>query len=154
MALDNQAQIEIYARLIKIAKKGDRHAVIAAIKKEIEALNMLFEFTAEKPKNEAKEKFELFWKNYPKRDGSNPKAVAQKVFMMKLRLGADADHIIQGAKSYAQRESKRIGTVYIAQAMTWLRQDRWHDYLVRATGDSKEQRRQAAIEEMRANGHI
>jgi len=74
------------------------------------------------------EDFEKFWRAYPKRDGSSPKAPARKLFLAALKAGTEAGAIVGGAGRYAAAESERVGTPYIAQAVTWLRQRRWEDY--------------------------
>lgn len=82
--------------------------------------------------------FERFWKVYPRRDGANPKAPARQKFRQAVRGGADPETIIAGAAAYANAESERIGTPYIAQTKTWLNQRRWEDYgplpLLNSTG--------------------
>jgi hypothetical protein len=72
--------------------------------------------------------FEEFWKSYPRRDGANPKAPAEKLFLAAVKAGADPEQIIEGARRCSQRESKNIGTPYIPQAVKWLRDKRWIDY--------------------------
>lgn len=74
--------------------------------------------------------FESFWKTYPKREGSNPKEPARKRFMAIIKAGADPDAVIASARAYANemRENKQFGTPYVAQAITWLNQQRWKDY--------------------------
>jgi len=83
--------------------------------------------TATRP-TQANEDFEIFWKVYPKRDGANPKAPARKAFLAAVKSGTEPPAIVEGAKRYAAKERERIGTPYIAQALTWLRQRRWEDY--------------------------
>lgn len=76
------------------------------------------------------EVFEEFWKNYPKRDGSNPKHPAAQKFTAVLKSGVDAQIIIAAARSYRAEcnEKKITGTPLVAQAKTWLNQQRWGDY--------------------------
>lgn len=77
------------------------------------------------------QQFEEFWKAYPKRDGSNPKQPARKIFAAALKSGHQAEKITAGAERYtAFMQSKgSVGTAYVAQAQTWLRQARWDDEL-------------------------
>lgn len=72
---------------------------------------------------------EIFWKEYPKRDGANPKSPARKKFLAILKSGVSAETIIAGVRRYrSQLQSKQqIGTPYVAQAVTWLNQQRWED---------------------------
>lgn len=71
-----------------------------------------------------------FWSAYPKRDGANPRKPALKIFETAIKSGHDAKAIIAGAARYASelKASNQIGTPYVAQAATWLRQARWEDY--------------------------
>lgn len=76
------------------------------------------------------DRFDDFWKAYPKRDGANPKEPARKKFTAAVKAGADAETIISAAVRYARemREKQQFGTPYVAQAVTWLNQQRWGDY--------------------------
>ncbi|SKB97140.1 Uncharacterized conserved protein YdaU, DUF1376 family [Bosea thiooxidans] len=79
----------------------------------------------------ADEKFEEFWKAYPHRgEASDPKKPAREKFDRAVKRGADPEAIIAGAKRFAEIELRagRAGTEKCAQAVTWLNQDRWHDY--------------------------
>lgn len=80
--------------------------------------------------------FDLFWKAYPKRSGANPRAPAQKVFQGFVKAGISADDIIAGAKAHAIAEPEKVGTQYIPQAVKWLRDRRWEDYLSSATSSA------------------
>jgi hypothetical protein len=74
--------------------------------------------------------FEEFWKAYPKREGSNPKQPARKQFIRIIGRGEDAATVIAGARTYADelRRQGKLETPYVAQAQTWLGQQRWRDY--------------------------
>lgn len=74
--------------------------------------------------------FETFWSTYPKRDGANPREPARKRFKAAVKSGADPDSIILSARRYADemRQKGQFGTPYVAQAQTWLGQQRWFDY--------------------------
>jgi hypothetical protein len=69
-----------------------------------------------------------FWQAYPKRDGSNPKAPAEKRFIAACKAGAEPEAIIAGAKSYASKLADKVGTPFVMQAMTWLNRKCWIDY--------------------------
>ena len=75
------------------------------------------------------DRFEEFWKAYPKRDGANPKKPALKVFAQSVKSGHDPGAIIAGAERYRgfMRAKGQEGSQYVAQAVTWLRQARWED---------------------------
>lgn len=76
------------------------------------------------------EKFEEFWKAYPRREGSNPKHPAKQKFDAAVQAGTDPEWIITGAKRYAAESKQQniIQTPKVAQALTWLNQRRWGDY--------------------------
>lgn len=74
--------------------------------------------------------FEEFWKEYPKREGANPKQPARKKFISIVARGQDPAIIISSARAYADelRQQGKFGTPYVAQTQTWLGQQRWIDY--------------------------
>lgn len=74
-------------------------------------------------------RFEEFWKEYPSRDGDNPKIPAQLKFDALVKTGVDPELIIAGAKRYADemRRKDKVGTEFIAHALKWLSQQRWAD---------------------------
>jgi hypothetical protein len=73
-------------------------------------------------------KFEEFWRAYPKRKGDNPKNPARKQFFALVKQGVDPDAIIRGIKRACERNREKIGTEFIPQAIKWLRDRRWEDY--------------------------
>ena len=81
-------------------------------------------------KNDYTVRFEEFWQAYPpRRPHSNPRKPAQAKFEAALKHGTVPADIIRGAENYAayvQRE--RSDPKYIAQAQTWLGQERWKEY--------------------------
>jgi hypothetical protein len=79
-------------------------------------------------------KFEEFWSAYPRRDGPNPRKPAEQKFNALAKTGVDPDVMIAGAKQLAVEESRRgkIGTQFVAQAVTWLNQQRWSDHAASA----------------------
>ncbi|MET4210508.1 hypothetical protein [Bradyrhizobium sp. LA2.1] len=79
-------------------------------------------------------KFEEFWQAYPRRDGPNPRKPAEQKFNALAKTGVDPDVMIAGAKQLAIEESRRgkIGTQFVAQAVTWLNQQRWSDHAASA----------------------
>jgi hypothetical protein len=76
------------------------------------------------------DRFLEFWEAYPKRDGANPKEPARKKFFALIKSGVDPGAIIAGAGRYAadMRARAQDRTPYVAQALTWLNQQRWGDY--------------------------
>jgi hypothetical protein len=78
---------------------------------------------------DARDWFEEFWKEYPQRDGDNPKLPARMKFDGLVKTGLDPAIIIAGAKRYAEksREKGQAGTQYVAHALKWLNEQRWAD---------------------------
>ena len=76
------------------------------------------------------DRFDDFWKAYPRRDGANPKTPARKKFDALVKSGVDPGEIISAASRYAaeMRAKGQERTPYVAQAMTWLGQQRHGDY--------------------------
>jgi hypothetical protein len=76
------------------------------------------------------DRFDEFWRAYPRRDGANPRAPAEKKFKALVKGGIDPQVMIAGAAALALAESSKgnVGTPFIPQAMTWLNQQRWSDH--------------------------
>ncbi len=74
--------------------------------------------------------FDEFWRIYPsRRPHSNPKKPAREKFEAALKRGVSASVIIRGAENYAVYvEQETTDPRYIAQAVTWLNQERWAEY--------------------------
>lgn len=73
--------------------------------------------------------FSLFWLAYPKRS-PNPRALAEKEFARAVRGGADPVALRAAAAGYAAEcAAKAIAPEFVVHAATFLRQDRWRDYL-------------------------
>lgn len=85
---------------------------------------------ATRPKTD--ESFEGFWKAYPRRAGANPKSPAWKVFRTFVASGVEPQSIIDGARRCAEIERGKVNTEFIPQAVKWLRDRRWEDYLADA----------------------
>ncbi len=79
-----------------------------------------------------------FWRAYPRRDGANPKAPASKRFLAIIKSGTEPQEIINAAHRYAaeMRAKGQERTPYVAQAITWLNQQRWSDYSELAADES------------------
>ena len=73
--------------------------------------------------------FDEFWLAYPpRRPHSNPKKPARQKFEAAVKRGVDPQAITDGARRYA--EYTRLHTPdpkHVAQAVTWLNQERWHE---------------------------
>jgi hypothetical protein len=80
----------------------------------------------------ANSKFDEFWKEYPKRDGDNPRKTAEKKFAALVKTGVDPEVIIAGAKRASMEARKRndYGTRFIPQAIKWLNDQRFLDIAV------------------------
>ncbi len=78
----------------------------------------------------AQTEFDTFWQSYPsRRPHPNPKTPALAKFEAAVKKGTPSEGIIRGARNFAtyvQRE--RTEAKYVAQAQTWLSQERWTDY--------------------------
>jgi hypothetical protein len=74
--------------------------------------------------------FETFWRRYPsRRTHANPKEPARRKFAAAVRRGVDPADIIRGAENYrATIEANGADARYVAQAKTWLNEERWNDY--------------------------
>jgi hypothetical protein len=110
---------------------------------------------APSPGPQASANFEAFWTGYPKRQGANPRAPAEKAYARAIKSGATHEAIMAGVGSLCVVQRKDINTPYIPMATTWLSQERWRDYgdaAVAPTADmtpeeAKEAKRLAAIAE-------
>jgi hypothetical protein len=78
----------------------------------------------------ASSRFDEFWKEYPKRDGDNPRKPAEKKFNALVKTGVDPEFIIAGARkaSAEARRQSSYGTKFVPQAIKWLNDQRFHDY--------------------------
>jgi hypothetical protein len=81
--------------------------------------------------------FEKFRKAYPKRKGGNPWQPARKLFAAALKGGADPEQMIGAVKAGVGFDREKIGTEYIPQAATWLRDRRWEDFRMESAGPAK-----------------
>lgn len=89
---------------------------------------------AAKAARPSSEKFEEFWREYPKRDGDNPRKPAEKKFQALVKTGVDPDLIVSGARkaSAAARDRGIYGTKFVPQAIKWLNDQRFADFAVAA----------------------
>ena len=76
----------------------------------------------------AANRFEEFWKAYPRRKGDNPRKPAEDKFNRLVKTGIDPQVMIDAAARMALEKPDQVGTPYIPQAMTWLSQQRWIDH--------------------------
>ena len=85
----------------------------------------------------AEQQFEVFWRAYPsRRSHSNPKKPAREKFETAVKRGVAAADIIRGAQNYgAYVEREGTDSKYVAQALTWLNQERWAQYQEAAGGE-------------------
>jgi hypothetical protein len=77
----------------------------------------------------ATSKFDAFWRVYPHRTPhANPKKPAALKFEAAIKRGVDPAEIIAGAERYAAYVAREaIEPRFVAQAVTWLNQERWRD---------------------------
>jgi hypothetical protein len=72
--------------------------------------------------------FDEFWRVYPSRGRhANPRKPAQSKFAELVRRGLDPQKMIAAAVRYAAATADLDERRYIAQAVTWLRQERYED---------------------------
>jgi hypothetical protein len=73
--------------------------------------------------------FEEFWRVYPSRQPhQNPKKPARLKFEALIKRGEDPAKILSGARHYREAvERERTDPRYVAQAITWLYQERFAD---------------------------
>ena len=76
------------------------------------------------------QQFQTFWGIYPsRRPHSNPKKPARAKFEAAVKRGVAAVDIIRGAEHYAAYvEREGTDPKYVAQAKTWLNEERWLQY--------------------------
>lgn len=87
------------------------------------------------------EAFDGFWSEYPKRAGDNPKAPARKAYDALIKSGVDPGVIIAGLRKAIEANRDKIGTQYIPQAVTWLKERRFEQYTeAKANGHADEAR--------------
>lgn len=73
------------------------------------------------------EDFEKFWSAYPSRGAhGSPRKPASEKFRAAVRRGVDPLAIIRGAEGYAAAMAGK-DPQFVAQAVTWLSQERWAD---------------------------
>lgn len=78
------------------------------------------------------DEFEEWWKVIPKRgSAANPKKPAREKFGRLIRDGTPVGDLMRAGRLWRDAEiaGKRDGTEKVAQAITWLNQERWNDYL-------------------------
>jgi hypothetical protein len=109
---------------------------------------------ATRPPAVTDEDFEGFKQAYPKREGSQPWQPAKAAFERAVRNGETVARIIAAARKYAAEcdRTKITSTEKVAQALTWLNQKRWTDYLDGTEADLK--RRAEADLMMEARGYF
>lgn len=73
--------------------------------------------------------FEVFWRSFPKRCGSNPKKPARAMYERLIHSGeVTEDQLLDAACKTAKRDRDKVGTPYLPEVLTWLRQGRWEDF--------------------------
>jgi uncharacterized protein YdaU (DUF1376 family) len=127
------------------AKAGDANTTTTTIVEEFKKENSSTGTVGTKVRA-TDEGFEAFWQAYPKRDGSNPRMPAHKAWLVAVKSGTDPQTIIAAAKAYATDPSTKVGTPYVAQAVTWLHQQRWQDYAEKAAEYARLEAQRAAHE--------
>jgi hypothetical protein len=104
----------------------------------------------------ASSRFDEFWKEYPKREGDNPRKPAEKKFNALVKTGVDPGAIIAGARNASAEAKKRsiYATKFVPQAITWLTQQRFEDYAAQAfAGNPEELDWDAVLSVYKRTGH-
>jgi hypothetical protein len=104
-----------------------------------------------RPPVPANDEFERFKGAYPKREGAQPWQPARAAFERAVRNGEDPARIIGAARKYADEcdRTKITRTEKVAQALTWLNQKRWTDYLDGTEADTRRRAEQDLLMEAR-----
>lgn len=96
--------------------------------------------------------FEEFWKAYPRRKGGNSKHSAKVLFLSAVKSGVDGKRIVEAVRAGAGYDRDKIGTEFIPQAVKWLRDKRWEEYL---DGTEANEARIAQSEEfLKSRGYV
>ena len=84
-------------------------------------------------------RFEDFWNEYPKRNGSNPRKPAYQKFIKLINDGVCPDKLISAARQYEKWViHKKQDRQFVKQAITWLNQECWEDNLSIPKNELKE----------------
>jgi hypothetical protein len=76
--------------------------------------------------------FSEAWAKYPKRSGGNPKALAEKAWIARVKAGVPEQELLDATVGYAKvvRREGRENTVYVMQGSTlYGANERWKDFL-------------------------
>ena len=76
--------------------------------------------------------FSEAWAKYPKRSGGNPKALAEKAWVARVKTGVPEQELFDATVGYATvvRREGRENTVYVMQGATlYGANERWKDFL-------------------------
>jgi Helix-turn-helix domain len=86
--------------------------------------------SAMNPVDESDSLGEVFWRAYPSRaPHPNPKKPALLKFEAAVKRGVDPTAIIRGVENYARYVERHVTDPQrVAQAVTWLGQERWNDH--------------------------
>lgn len=106
--------------------------------------------TKKNSKRPANEDFREFWRSYPKRKGGDSRHSAEKLFLVAVNDGVDPKQIVAAIKAGIGFDQENIGTKFIPQAVKWLRDRRWEEYLDGSEADAD--RRAKNAEFMKAKG--
>ncbi|GIW89966.1 MAG: hypothetical protein KatS3mg109_0398 [Pirellulaceae bacterium] len=66
--------------------------------------------------------FELWWGEYPKRAGGNPRKAAYQAYVARRKAGVSAQELLDGVRRYRRYCQARgiVGTEFVKQAQFWL----------------------------------
>jgi hypothetical protein len=103
----------------------------------------------------ARSRFDEFWKEYPKRDGDNPRKPAEKKFNALVKTGVDPEIMIAGARQAAADARKRsiYATKFVPQAIKWLNDQRFLDVATQAFNEPAAVDWEQVLSVYRRTGH-
>ena len=88
-------------------------------------------------KTQYPEEFETFWKNYPRRSGSNPKNQAYRAWRKATKV-VTPERLRSTLPGYFASLNGKAGTEYVLMAATYLNQKRYEEFLVDQNSEKKE----------------
>ena len=100
---------------------------------------------ADKPPSDTDQQFDLIWKAYPKREGSNPKNKALSGYRARIKEGISPDLMAAGVERYYRycQAKGTIGTEYVMQAQRFFGKEKAfeNDWIITENDNAAHQQR-------------
>ena len=100
---------------------------------------------ADKPPAKLDQQFDLIWKAYPKREGSNPKNKALSGYRARIKEGISPDLMAAGVERYYRycQAKGTIGTEYVMQAQRFFGKEKAfeNDWIITESENAADQQR-------------